>query len=559
MEYTGLNSRKYITEESLGTGGEGSVYSVYGMADKVVKILSPEMRTREREEKIKYLVTHPMDEKDRGFFSWPETVLYEGGRFVGYVMPRVDASYSLSNAYTYHGMDREPAFRYADKIMLASHLAELTDKLHRKGYIVGDFNPKNIVVDKRTGIIRILDVDSFHIIIDRAKNRAYRCVVCANGYAAPEIIRATNKALSDNDRQDILARLPLSESFSEESDNFCLAIHIFMLLNNGFTPFSGIPVNVSGSVGTPGFGNKAVLDGNYCYKQGNKPQSEAVLRREDHPENIKRGFDRAFDEGSYNPKARPTAREWVIWLNEYRNNLSYCKKDAYHQYSNKKACCPLCEADARYSRKTGMVKPVSVPKKTVTKQAPSATQPPKTTQTVSQTVYSSAKQLVKQTNNLPVKGHVNPPVKGKGPKAKRSFYELLRDIIWGIGDFFCDAAEAVGDFFGNIFKWLGDNVGDFFYAIGTFFGWIFKGIWFVIKWIGIGIGYLFYWIGVGLFWIVKGTGYVLWWILKGIGSGIAVTAVFLFNLIKGAFIVILMLAGGAALIYGIIWIMSSLI
>ena len=55
-------------------------------------------------------------------------------------------------------------------------------------------------------------------------------------------------------------------TFSVDTDRFALAIHIFKLLMNGYSPFNGIDSKLTVSQASPGLGDVAVDRDNYCFK-----------------------------------------------------------------------------------------------------------------------------------------------------------------------------------------------------------------------------------------------------------------------------------------------------
>jgi serine/threonine protein kinase len=221
--------------------------------------------------------------------------------------------------------------------------------VHNAGYVFGDFNPRNIGVDISSGKVAFLDTDSYHVF-DKSKNRHYRCKVCADGYAAPELLEAcaNHKATNPNDSKELYEKTPLP-TFTEKTDNFALAIHIFKLLMNGFTPFGGIIETVKPSRASPSQGNAAIRRNEYSFKPGYKPMSPAVPPLDIFPLEIADLFTRAFLViGSVNPSQRPTSIEWHQALSRYENTLVDCKTNKLHQYDRKNKICPFCEADTRY-------------------------------------------------------------------------------------------------------------------------------------------------------------------------------------------------------------------
>ena len=351
MDVFGLSGQKYQLEDkpSLGSGGEGGVYSILGVADKVVKIYHSGVATPELEEKLKLMSGNPPSASILNQVAWPIDVIYDGNRnFRGFVMPRLSITAELGKVYCY---PPETNITYKQRIIIAQNICVVISEVHRAGYVFGDFNPRNIGVDTNTGLVAFLDTDTYHIVVDKNSNKAYRCKVCAPGYAAPELLEKciNHKTNHPEDSTDLYAKTPL-DTFTEETDNFALAIHMFRLLMNGFTPFGGIKENETASVGSPGTGDMAVIQDNYCFKPGLKPQSAAVPMLDQIPQEIADLFTRAFMYGRIDPKQRPDAIEWYHALERYENTLKQCSKNPAHLYMNSLTSCPWCEADDRFAK-----------------------------------------------------------------------------------------------------------------------------------------------------------------------------------------------------------------
>jgi len=102
MDVFGLSGQKYQLEDkpSLGSGGEGGVYSILGVADKVVKIYHSGVATPELEEKLKLMSGNPPSASILNQVAWPIDVIYDGNRnFRGFVMPRLSITAELGKVY----------------------------------------------------------------------------------------------------------------------------------------------------------------------------------------------------------------------------------------------------------------------------------------------------------------------------------------------------------------------------------------------------------------------------------------------------------------------------
>lgn len=341
----------YTLGKSIARGGEGEIFLVKNRQDIVIKrYLIPQSfnsinsqteflkEFKLLEEKLLFMRDNPPDNSVFNDLAWPIDVLYSNeGTFFGFVMPKLDANKELASLYSYNP-DNSPLLTYQHKITVAINLCIVIAAVHKAGYVFGDFNPLNIGVNLNDGHVGFFDTDSYHIY-NKSKDITYRCKVCLSGYVAPELLNHL-RGLSYQ-----AAPLP---TFTQETDRFALAIHIFKLLMNGFTPYNGIKATDSLSTASPGLNDEAVKNDNYCFKPGNVPMSVATPDINKFPEAIKKMFDLAFIDGRVNPNKRPTADDWINVLSDYFDNLKQCPKNHSHYYYKNNSTCPYCEADTKY-------------------------------------------------------------------------------------------------------------------------------------------------------------------------------------------------------------------
>ena len=346
MTVTGMTGVKYqLDSKMLSDGGEGEIYRVLGgTGKKVAKLYKAGVPSRELEEKLKVMVKRPPSSKVMSQVAWPLDVIYDtGNKFCGFIMPELNINAELGDIYKY---PLQMDISASQKIIIAENICAVISEVHKAGYVFGDFNPRNIGVDKNSGTVAFLDTDTYHVV---DSGQAYRCNVCAPGYSAPELLEkcAAHTTANPKDKDHAYAKTPL-QTFTKETDNFALAIHIFKLLMNGYTPYGGIKDTEAFSQASPGTGDAAVRRDNYCFKPGMKAQSPAIIPLDSFPQEISDLFTRAFIIGKVDPKQRPTSIEWHSALANYEKVLTTCTKNPLHQYDKKNRTCPLCEADERY-------------------------------------------------------------------------------------------------------------------------------------------------------------------------------------------------------------------
>lgn len=345
MRFNGISGKNYILDRQIASGGEGSVWSVNGDDKVVAKIYHQEKLASdpELENKITYMYNNPPDDSILSQIAWPMDLLSENGKFAGFIMPKLDTDTNLKKIYPYPPNPSMP-ITTRHKLIIALNICIVISEVHKAGYIFGDFNPMNIGVNLKNGHVAFFDADSYHFT-DPQTNHTYRCGVGADGYIAPELIEHIHNTGSDF----LGAPLP---TFTKETDYFALAIHIFKLLMNGFTPFNGIKECESVSQSSPATGNKAIERDNYCFKAGNKPQSLATPELSSLNPDIQYLFKKTFEGGVKDPKNRATADEWKKALEEYLGQLKICTNDPNHYFYINNSTCPYCEAYKRYTAYT---------------------------------------------------------------------------------------------------------------------------------------------------------------------------------------------------------------
>ncbi|MDR2570183.1 MAG: DUF6273 domain-containing protein [Oscillospiraceae bacterium] len=389
MILTGIFAVRYTLDPTpIGSGGEGDVYKIVGDNTIIAKIYRDSILSLELEEKLKIMIKHPPSESVLSQVAWPLDVVYDdNGRCCGFIMPKLNINSELGEIYKYPSM---LPISVHQKIKIAQNICVVISEVHKAGYVFGDFNPRNIGLDINTGLVSFLDTDTYHVV-DSVSGKTYRCNVCASGYAAPELLEKCSDYLIENPTASKAAysETPLP-TFTQETDNFALAIHVFKLLMNGYTPFGGIIETASVSQSSPGVGDSAVRRNSYCFRPGYKPQSVAIPGLETLPEEIQDLFTRAFIVGRHDPKARPSAFEWHKALLEFEQDLITCSDNPLHQYDKKNEICPLCEADKRFSNAMVVEHVPSIKQTTYNK-------PPETSQGGSSSSYAKRHGQIVQT------------------------------------------------------------------------------------------------------------------------------------------------------------------
>lgn len=317
--FYGRKGKSYNLNKLLGQGGEGDVYTIEGSADLVGKIYNDikfktlaDRDTQER--KLNAMINKNLSANVQGVLTiaWPKDLLYDTNHeFVGYVMPKVENRYPLYRI-TRTGPDGVlsvfPKYSYDNSILIAHNLALVVRKLHQANIIVGDFNPNNILVNK-LGHVTLIDADSFTIKDDRT-GEVFECTVGVPEYLAPEL---QGRNLGST-----------RYSFSKETDEFALAIHVFTLLANNCHPFGCKVQKDRQSSYSMSPKARNIVKGKCPYVSGSKELPPAYAPNIDFfPQEIRNLIDRTFTyttRTAVKPETlnrRATAQEWENELRSF--------------------------------------------------------------------------------------------------------------------------------------------------------------------------------------------------------------------------------------------------
>lgn len=153
--YQRTSKQRVVLGTELAKGGEGAIYTVVSDNSLVAKKYhdSKLKPGHELEAKLQAMLANPP--KDQAII-WPVDLLYDGRKFVGYLMPRLQQTIDLFELYNpqqrqakYPGTD----WKYLHTV--ARNLASAFLALHQAGYVMGDVNQKNVLVEPN-GTIRLV-------------------------------------------------------------------------------------------------------------------------------------------------------------------------------------------------------------------------------------------------------------------------------------------------------------------------------------------------------------------------------------------------------------------
>ena len=315
MSFVDLNGREVVLGKVLGEGGEGTVHAIEGHRSLVAKVYHRNLRTPEREAKIKQmLIAPPIDPlaaRGKVSLAWPKSALFEDRAFAGFTMPAVD----ISRAYALHQLwkakQRPRGCTYSHLTQIASNLCAVTQALHTASYVLGDVNESNFLVTDRSLVVAV-DLDS--IQVPAADGTTHRCVVHKPEFSPPELQGGFDFRAQD--------RMP-------EHDLFGLGILVWELLMLGRHPFAG---------GKPQIATN-IQDGSSWALDASRPAPAGAPPLEVMPPELIPLARRAF---GTDPAARSEGFEWHRTLAKVIDGLKKCKKVKGHSYGGHLSACPWC-------------------------------------------------------------------------------------------------------------------------------------------------------------------------------------------------------------------------
>lgn len=308
--------------QKVGTGGEGTVYEIFGQSDFVAKVYH-EPPDAEKVEKL-IALSRLRNERLLKIAAWPVEVLHLEARGVlaGFVMKRIGQA---SEVHTLHSpksrLQKFPEASWAFLIYVAANIARAVATMHEHDFIVGDLNPKNILVTHQA-TVTLLDCDSFQVT---AEGKTFRCEGGFPEYLPPEL---QGLSLRDVERKS-------------EHDCFGLAVVIFQLLFMGRHPFSGKYL-IEGELTL----EDAIRNSRFAFGADASArlmqQPPGTLPLESIPAPLNNLFRRAFLSAD-----RPKPQEWIEPLESLAKSLKACNLHTGHFFFNELTECPWCEIEMR--------------------------------------------------------------------------------------------------------------------------------------------------------------------------------------------------------------------
>ena len=326
MEYQSLLGRHYILGKQCGRGGEATIFEVVNYSGAIAKLYKPELCNSYREEKLRTMLRLGVPANLEEQIAYPKDVLYRSGKFVGFVMRRVNGI-PLNEIWDDELLDIEK------RITIAKNMYALLYEINKANLVVADLNPFNVLIDPVTGFVRLIDVDSWHIS-DQKSGKVFRCEVCI-----PEYSIVANSI----PKGETLKTAPLP-TFSPETDRYSMAILLFKLLLNSHPFAVGVAKgNTTESVPQP---TELMRKYQFPYVQGQCPAGYQPPIYSLPYKCLTYRLQNLFQK-TFNGENVPI--EWYFnALSAYEKEITNtCKKNPLHKYKKGLYSCPYCKANKR--------------------------------------------------------------------------------------------------------------------------------------------------------------------------------------------------------------------
>lgn len=305
-----------LENSPFASGGEGDLFKIISPSNfnnQVVKIYKHEKRTRERENKIEFLIANPLNlqvQDSHYTVIWMSQIVYENGKFIGFVMPigkgkelellcHVKKPKSLTAEWDKFDFQTKGSLEL--RLKLCFNIAVALYHIHKLGiYVLVDLKPQNILVQPN-GLISIIDIDSVAVL---GNNKViFAAPVTTPEYTPPEYYR---KSIQNS-----------TEYIHETWDRFSMSV-IFYRLLCGIHPFTGsclspyekcngLPEMVENGLFPNGLKKNyfRVIPTPHQYFNKLEPKIQEI-------------FKQCFEGGHTDANKRPTANEWCQILSNQK-------------------------------------------------------------------------------------------------------------------------------------------------------------------------------------------------------------------------------------------------
>lgn len=367
-----------LVKKPIGSGGFGSVFEIEHAPDLLFKVdrdlLLPKPKkskeTLRRESRyLDHLIALGTDAL-LARTSWPmerRRAIHDGKTLEGIVLRHV-ASRAPPNSVLgktapallefYNPGARKQKFpdaTWRDSFIVARDIARAVAIVHHAGFVHGDINHRNVLIDAHLRPT-LIDMDS---VFDPRHPLAPCRIVGGEDYRAPEI------------------QAGAGQKPTEDHDRFALATLLFKVLMQGHSPFASRQAADEPDIALADM----VRFGNFTptrRRRDDVPYDPPPTMPPLHclPDGLPDLFERAFDPGLC--QSRPSALEWARTLDAAARKLVVCSVNPAH-YMAAGSACVWCAFEKRkvsyYPSRPKPARPAPTPRRTPSSRHPGATRP----------------------------------------------------------------------------------------------------------------------------------------------------------------------------------------
>jgi DNA-binding helix-hairpin-helix protein with protein kinase domain len=322
----GLDGSSYRLLQEIGSGGQGSVWSLDGEPALVAKFYHKGFAAQDlaKLSAMCRLRTEPLSRVT----AWPLTLLKESrtGDPQGLLMRRIAGYKSVHQLYGLKSRLRGfPEAQFPFLVHTAINTARSFSTIHDAGQVIGDVNHSNLMISQ-TATVAMIDCDSFQITDGKT---VFPCPVGVPEFTPPELQGITFA----------------TQRRTVQHDAFGLSILIFYLLFLGRHPYMGSYDPTAGDIRTL---DRAIAEYRFPYALSDQsPEVRLppfVPRLSAYPSEVGDLFKRAFTRDALT-HSRPSAEEWVRSLSSLAAATKRCSANPNHDYYNGLKDCPWCRVE----------------------------------------------------------------------------------------------------------------------------------------------------------------------------------------------------------------------
>lgn len=232
-----------VVGSNFGDGGTANVHKKepFPASRTLIKVFHLDLGHHSRADfhaKIRTLAQRHLKLADRlPFVAWPEALVMREKvdhpkALIGCTLPLVDNAAPLAAFCVDHTELKAwlPSATPDTPRQVGLNLIEALEQLHRRQVLFGDPNANNILVDRSSLKVTLIDADSFAMSLlppGGTYDVFYPPPVSTPGYRSPNVFLQAGEG----------NRHPITR-YRPADDSYVLAIHLFMLLVPGFHPWN---------------------------------------------------------------------------------------------------------------------------------------------------------------------------------------------------------------------------------------------------------------------------------------------------------------------------------